>query len=79
MRFSLKLSLEAHVEPALQFLNVEKRFLMLAETCTLEISFHSCLESLCVKGRFLAVFLDFSLKRGVLQRTVICLIVFVLL
>jgi len=38
VRFSLKCSLGARVEPALQFLNVEMRFPMLAEGRTLEIS-----------------------------------------
>jgi len=52
VRLSLKFSLGAHVEPSLQFLNVEMRFSMLAETCTLGISFHFRLESLCVKGCF---------------------------
>jgi hypothetical protein len=46
VRFSLKCSLGAHVEPAFQFLNVEMRFLMLAEGCTLGISFLFFLESL---------------------------------
>ena len=49
MRCSLRFLLGVHVEPALQFLNVEIRFLMLAETCTLEISFLFRLESLCRK------------------------------
>jgi hypothetical protein len=44
---SLKCSLGAGVEPALQFLNVETCFIMLAERRTLGISFHFCLESLC--------------------------------
>jgi len=39
------------IQPALQFLNVEMRFLMLAEACTLGISFLFCLESLCRKTR----------------------------
>jgi hypothetical protein len=46
---SLKCSLGAHVELALQFLNVEMPFPMLTETCTLGISFHFRLESLCPK------------------------------
>ena len=37
------------IQPALQFSYVETRFLMLAETCTLGISFHFRLESLCRK------------------------------
>jgi hypothetical protein len=37
------------IQPALQFLNVETRFPMLAETCTLEISLPFHLESLCRK------------------------------
>jgi hypothetical protein len=52
VRISLKCSLGARVEPALQFLNVETRFLMLAEGSTLGISFHFRLESLWVKGCF---------------------------
>ena len=52
MRLSLKCSLGAHVEPALQFLNVETRFPMLAEGSTLGISLPFCLESLWVKGCF---------------------------
>jgi len=52
VRLSLKCSLGAHVEPALQFLNVEMRFSMLAEGSTLGISFLFCLESLCVKRCF---------------------------
>jgi hypothetical protein len=47
VRLSLKCSLGARVEPALQFLNVEMRFFMLVEGSTLEISFLFCLESLC--------------------------------
>ena len=46
VRLSLKCSLGARVEPALQFLNVEMRFLMLTEGSTLGISFLFCLESL---------------------------------
>jgi len=46
VRFSLKCSLGARVEPALQFLNVEMRFLMLAEGSRSKISFVFCLESL---------------------------------
>ena len=39
-------SLGSLIQPALQFLNVETRFPMLTETCTLEYSFVFCLESL---------------------------------
>jgi len=46
VRCSLICSLGARVEPAFQFLNVEMRFLMLAEGSTLGISFLFCLESL---------------------------------
>jgi hypothetical protein len=47
VRFSLKCSLGARVEPAFQLLNVEMRFLMLVEGSALGISLHFCLESLC--------------------------------
>ena len=46
VRFSLECSLGAHVKPALQFLNVEMRFSMLAEGSTLGISLPFFLESL---------------------------------
>jgi len=39
------------IQPALQFSHGETRFPMLAETCTLGISFHFRLESLCRKTR----------------------------
>jgi hypothetical protein len=39
------------IQPAFQFLNVEMRFLMLAEGSTLGISLPFCLESLCRKTR----------------------------
>jgi hypothetical protein len=51
---------------------------MLAEGSTLGISLLFCLESLCVKGCF-SLFLGFSLKPGVLQRTMAFHIGFVLL
>ena len=46
VRLSLKCSLGARVEPALQFLNVELRFLMLAEGSRSGFSFVFFLESL---------------------------------
>ena len=51
-RCSLKCSLDARVEPALQFSHVETRFPMLTEGSTLGISLLFFLESLCVKGCF---------------------------
>ena len=52
VRLSLKCSLGARVEPALQFFNVEMRFLMLAEGSRSKVSLPFCLESLWVKGCF---------------------------
>ena len=47
--FKETVSLGSLVQPAFQFLNVETRFLMLAEGSRSEVSFHFRLESLCRK------------------------------
>jgi hypothetical protein len=52
VKISLKCSLGARVEPALQFFNVEMRFPMFAEGSTLGISFLFLLESLCGGAQF---------------------------
>ena len=50
----------------------EMRFLMLSETCALGISWLFFFGITMGEDLFFAVFLDFSLKQGVLQRTMVC-------
>jgi hypothetical protein len=71
--------LSACVEPALQVLNVETRLPMLAEGSRSGISLLFLFGITMSEGLFFAVFLDFSLKRGALQRTTAFHIGFVLL
>jgi hypothetical protein len=79
VRVSLKVSLGAHVEPALQFFNVETRFPMLAEGSRSKVSLPFCLGITMHEGLFLADFMVFSLKQVVFQRIMVCHIAFVLL